>query len=45
MQMGDFSYETHESTITKEIDDILSILHSYRDLGLSKTHHTFNEMR
>jgi hypothetical protein len=45
MQMGDFSYETHEVTVTNEINDILSILHEYRDLGISKTHHTYNQMR
>ncbi len=45
MQMGDFSFETHQSTITKEVDEVLSILHEYRDLGISKSHHTFNQMR
>lgn len=45
MQMGDFSYETRDVTVTNEINDILSILHEYRDLGLSKTHHTYNQMR
>ncbi len=43
MQMGDFSYETHEVTVVNEVNDILSILHEYRDLGLSKTHHTYNQ--
>lgn len=45
MQMGDFSYETHQSTVVKEVDAILSILHDYRDLGISKSHHTYNQMR
>lgn len=45
MQMGDFMYETHEVSVTNEINDILSILHEYRDLGISKTHHTYNQTR
>lgn len=44
MQMGDFSYETHEVSVTNEINDILSVLHEYRDLGISKTTHTYNKM-
>ena len=43
MQMGDFSYETHEVTVVNEINDTLSILHEYRDLGMSKSHHTYNQ--
>jgi hypothetical protein len=45
MQMGDFSFETKDDSVTNEITDILSILHEYRDLGLSKTTHTYNQMR
>ncbi len=45
MQMGDFSYETHETSIVKEVDNVLSILHEYRDLGISKSHPTYNQMR
>lgn len=45
MQMGDFSYETKDVSVTNEINDILSILHEYRDLGMSKSHHTYNQMR
>ncbi len=45
MQMGDFSYETKDVSAVNEVNDVLSILHEYRDLGLSKTHHTYNQMR
>jgi hypothetical protein len=45
MSMGDFSFETKDDSVTKELTDILSILHEYRDLGLSKTTHTYNQMR
>ncbi len=45
MTMGDFSFETKDDSVTKEITDILSILHEYRDLGLSKTTHTYNQQR
>jgi hypothetical protein len=45
MSMGDFAYETKDTSVVNEINDVLSILHEYRDLGMSKTHHTYNQMR
>lgn len=45
MSMGDFSYETKDTSVVNEINDVLSILHEYRDLGMSKSHHTYNQMR
>jgi hypothetical protein len=45
MAMGDFSYETKDTSVVNEINDVLSILHEYRDLGMSKSHHTYNQMR